>query len=151
MTIEKAVDDIVSIPYDSDMVDREFKITAVLRELLDTKGKEIIVIDKDLQTWLKNGFLAMNDDRFSNYPKEAVAIKGLIKKAKNTAKNGDVKALLYDMIRVFLWKKQTGRTDYWRGCPSLPSALNKRWDQVLEATKQTRLDPDVDAFIGGEA
>ena len=144
MTIDQAVDAIIEA--DNNIV----VLKGILQELMETGGKEIVVKDSGLQAWLKEGFLKLNDDHFSNYPKEALAIKQLIRKASNVP-NLDVKIVLYNMIEAFRWKKITGKTDYWRGVPLLPSMLNYRWDQVYESWKLAGVDSEVDEFIRGEA
>ena len=97
------------------------------------KKKSIALVsdsDKGLKTWLREGFLKLNDGHFSNYQKEAIAIQQLIKKAKNVSGGRDIQDFLRGMIQKFVAKKKSSRGEYWKDAPLLPSALNQRWDQV---------------------
>lgn len=119
--------------------------------------KAIVLADNDkaLKKWLRDGFLKLNDLHFSNYQKEAIAITGLIKKAKNIAGKGDLQDFLRGMVKAFIEKKRTARTEYWKGAPLLPSALNQRWDQVYELARgeakeaEEMDDPMYQMFIKG--
>jgi len=122
------------------------KIKHTKETLKETKQKKTIVLadnpDKKIKAWLKDGFLKLNDNHFSNYEKEATAIKGLVKKAKNVAGDGDLQDFLRGMIQKFIAKKKSGKGDYWKDVPLLPSSLNQRWDQVYAVAKDEAIEMD---------
>jgi hypothetical protein len=108
--------------------------------------------DLPLYHSVEQAFLSRNDDRFTDYPKEGAAIKGLIKKAKARAP-GSEEAFIADMLGAF-WKLRTGDDKFWQGQPFLPSALNSSsiWDRVLETmrSREKMEDPEAMAIAKGD-
>lgn len=96
--------------------------------------------DKELYQAINQAFLAKNDNRFTNYPKEAAGIKGIIEKAKKRNPE-DPEAMVKAMMES-LWKLKTGRDKFWSGQPFLPSTLNAAgvWDRVLETLRTETAD-----------
>jgi hypothetical protein len=106
--------------------------------------------DKELFQSINQAFLAKNDNRFTNYPKEAQGIKGIIAKAK--ARNPeDPEALVRTMLESF-WILKTSQDRFWSSQPFLPSTLNSAglWDRVLE-TKRVNNEPNLVAEMLGVA
>lgn len=134
------------------------------REVKGSKGKiedaakaadadaSIAETDKVLYHRVEAVFLAKNDDRFTDYPKEGSAIKGLLKKAKARAPD-DPDSLLHAMLEAF-WKLRCGDDKFWKGQPFLPSTLNSSaiWDRVLEMmrNKERMTDPVAMRVAKGE-
>ena len=98
-------------------------VTETLRNVTTTK------------TWLKDGFLKLNNGSFANYPKEASAIKALTTKAANQANGEDAQTFLRLMVGAYIWKKKNSKQDFWKDAPLTPSGLNCRWDQVYEVAR----------------
>ena len=80
-------------------------------------------------------FLSKNDQRFTDYPKEGSALKGIVKKAKARAPD-DPGPFLEQMLGAF-WKLIKGNDKFWKGQPFLPSTLNSSaiWDRVLSTLR----------------
>jgi hypothetical protein len=91
---------------------------------------------------IKAAFLSKNDGGFSNYAKEAMGVKGIIKKAE--AKAGDDAEVFIQQMMEQFWKMKSSGEKWWKDRPFLPSTLNSSgvWDQVLERIKDNKPSSD---------
>lgn len=109
-------------------------------------------VDLSLYHSAEEAFLSRNDGRFTDYPKEGAALKGLVKKARARAPDAPADFLL-QMITAFWGLRCTGNS-FWQGQPFTPSALNASaiWDRVLETMRNDErgADPVAMAVARGE-
>jgi uncharacterized protein YdaU (DUF1376 family) len=100
-------------------------------------GHAVAIVPEDAELYqsINAAFLAKNDNRFTNYPKEGQAIKGIITKAKARSLD-DPEGFCQAMLEAF-WSLKTSGDKFWSGQPFLPSALNSSgiWDRVLESLR----------------
>lgn len=96
--------------------------------------KELIEAEEagDLPTMIMKGMELMNEHPFSNYSREWVAAKQLCDKIKTVGNGHKPVDFFRGILRAYLSKKRGSKQEYWKGAPLTPSAINSRFDQVLE-------------------
>lgn len=117
---------------------------------LTAQSKKII---HPLYNPIKDSFLSKNGNQFTDYKKEGMAIKGLIKKAE-TRFPEDPGSFIKSAIEIFYDLTQSN-DKYWNSQPFIPSRLNSSgiFDSVLKQMQEDVFipnEPDYDNMEAGE-
>ncbi len=79
-------------------------------------------------------------ESWASIPKERKHLNDLAKRTRRlqtvTAYESEGE-LANDLMKTFHQMIEQGRTQYWAGCPFVPSALSARWDAVVDRVRDT--------------
>ncbi len=87
---------------------------------------------------IKESFLSKNDNQFTDWKKETMGIKGLIKKAR--ARDKERPDIFIQGVIEKFYKMSTNGNEFWKSQPFLPSRLNSAgiFDSVLKQFQDSR-------------
>jgi hypothetical protein len=104
------------------------------------KGFEAAAAASNLQRMILLGLELVNEQEFSNYPREQKAAGRLAEKIKRISNGQEPRAFLRALVAAYKHKKETSKAEYWKDAPMTPSALDTRFDDVMEHLRKRTAD-----------